>query len=536
MKKVRVNTLLGKKPPEFSMDSLKATNPKFAKKLKKQFDVGFEIVLCQSYSGLSFSSENQLRYYLREYNKRFWRYGPESFPTSLNVIEPFMDYNFYNGCFELLDEENYVFSLFDFVDFITSSDYTPEQINLADYIQDDLIYHFNIGSPLREISFQSQNSKEYFIGNISLVKRENELTVLLCGGEKYTHEEAQDLLSKYDLRNEDFVLNPHKASLGLEIDPNVPTEIVSFDGDKQLCFTIFCTKFDLENRTIDFRYLANDLNNMFAVVSDNISHLINEKGEFEKEGYLDLYLKALEKLDSASSLTEISKYAMYLPYWVQLNEDKISHTDYKTTLDELIHGPTEKRKYKNVKSKYKLFSKPVYVIDPGRLNINKPQKIRQEGFVIETSGYWRKLGHDEKGEDKKGRLIIGKTWVERTDTYVKHQNHELFITEKPLYTGENSGYIYIMRQASMEPNIFKIGLTTRNTFEREKELSNTSVPDKFITLAQFSSKDCFEAEKVIHEKLSEYRISEKREFFRLDIQQAYSVISQIVTNLNSAVI
>lgn len=84
----------------------------------------------------------------------------------------------------------------------------------------------------------------------------------------------------------------------------------------------------------------------------------------------------------------------------------------------------------------------------------------------------------------------------------------------------------------MDTNIFKIGLTKRTTLTRSKELSDTSVPDKFMIVMEFATIDCNSAEYLIHEALNDYRLSQRREFFKVDLQQAVKVCQTIVEKVN----
>ncbi len=84
----------------------------------------------------------------------------------------------------------------------------------------------------------------------------------------------------------------------------------------------------------------------------------------------------------------------------------------------------------------------------------------------------------------------------------------------------------------MDDNIYKIGLTKRDTLTRSKELSNTSVPDKFMVVMQFDTSNCVLAEQLIHKGLIDYRLSERREFFKVDFQHAVKVCQTIVDKVN----
>jgi hypothetical protein len=96
---------------------------------------------------------------------------------------------------------------------------------------------------------------------------------------------------------------------------------------------------------------------------------------------------------------------------------------------------------------------------------------------------------------------------------------------------ENSdaeGYIYILINASLQQDMLKIGMTSRQPEERASELSSgTGMPtDYSVAYAEYVT-DRILAEKLIHQKLHKYRVSRKREFFRLPIKLAIQVVSQV---------
>ena len=84
--------------------------------------------------------------------------------------------------------------------------------------------------------------------------------------------------------------------------------------------------------------------------------------------------------------------------------------------------------------------------------------------------------------------------------------------------------IYLLMNPSM-PGLFKIGKTTRKTEQRVKELNAaTGVPTTFIVVYEVFVNDCHDAEKYVHDRLNQYRVSSNREFFRLASSVAVDII------------
>lgn len=89
-------------------------------------------------------------------------------------------------------------------------------------------------------------------------------------------------------------------------------------------------------------------------------------------------------------------------------------------------------------------------------------------------------------------------------------------------------FLYILENASM-PGLLKIGRTDRTVAERVDELSaHTGVPTGFLVVKEYPVLDSMEAERLVHERLADYRVSENREFFRLEPDDAVTIIDSIL--------
>lgn len=90
------------------------------------------------------------------------------------------------------------------------------------------------------------------------------------------------------------------------------------------------------------------------------------------------------------------------------------------------------------------------------------------------------------------------------------------------------GYVYILINASLQQDMLKIGKTTRNPAERAKELSiATGVPSEYYVAYEEYVPDCDEAEKMVHDKLSIFRVSDNREFFKLNLKDAIAAVHDV---------
>lgn len=75
------------------------------------------------------------------------------------------------------------------------------------------------------------------------------------------------------------------------------------------------------------------------------------------------------------------------------------------------------------------------------------------------------------------------------------------------------GWIYVLSNKSM-PDMYKLGLTRLHPNQRAGQLSKSSgSPTEFVVEAKFISLDPERDEKILHESLSRFRVSQAREFF-----------------------
>jgi len=517
---------------KFDFDRMKIENPSLWKKLKKQFDTGRQIVILQLNNGLDIANEKTLRYYLMEFTSRFLQFGPNSFPSSFNPLEPFFIYNHHNSILQLhSEEESYVVSLVEFLDFVTDKGFDLNKIDFYDNIPENLIYHFSFISDYAEINF-SNNGKEFIIGSLSMARQGNEVSILLQAGESYDKEEAVKYFEKNTSQSIKDSISPSKRTLGLTFENEAEPKVVHFKDRDDLWAHNVAILFDLKDRTIDIRYVARDENLSFKVFTDDFYALFHSQDKLSEEEIKEYYENQLKELSAYEAVFDFAKYCLALPYYVFENEDKIVDINYETGLSSIIKGPVSRKEYTSVPSEYKVFAKPLYYLESSNQVAVKGKELTDDSFKIEKSGYWKRLNIDEEGFDKQGNKIIGKTWVERNDTYYTTPKGVTQVEQIEIFEGDKAGYIYIMRQPAHEENIFKVGLTRRSLEQRKKELSNTSSPDKFFVINSFNTKDCVEAEKQIHEKLDQYRLTSRREFFKCDLRIIMEVCKEIINEIN----
>lgn len=79
----------------------------------------------------------------------------------------------------------------------------------------------------------------------------------------------------------------------------------------------------------------------------------------------------------------------------------------------------------------------------------------------------------------------------------------------------DDGYVYVLHNCEHRQPTVKIGRTTKSVPIRAKELDSTGSPGAFTALFSVRVTNCRIVERLVMQHLSEYRLRERREFFRV---------------------
>jgi predicted transport protein len=97
------------------------------------------------------------------------------------------------------------------------------------------------------------------------------------------------------------------------------------------------------------------------------------------------------------------------------------------------------------------------------------------------------------------------------------------------------GYIYILLNRAFQNDHYKIGMTTKTPEDRAREISNaTGVPRAFEVLYEQRVLDCQRAERVLHQRLHQYRSGSNREFFKLPLKAAIKALEDVADEIGRA--
>jgi len=101
----------------------------------------------------------------------------------------------------------------------------------------------------------------------------------------------------------------------------------------------------------------------------------------------------------------------------------------------------------------------------------------------------------------------------------------------------DTGFVYALKNSSFGDGIYKIGMTEKDPQERTKELSSqTSIPSPFEIVAAIKVVKLKMAEKFIHERLVDYRVNGKKEFFKIEIEGLKTAMNETAYNFRPPII
>lgn len=502
-------------------------NPFVKEYIEKTFNEAVANCEVQRLNGAGLPADSLLREYNIEYNHRVFNYSLHQLPGSFNVVEAFHTFTPPSATFILNKEIDCLFSFDDFLDFVTSEDCPSETDILSDFIEEGTIYSFNSVDDPSAFLF-STVADEFGVLSISLVKHKNEVSVVMLAGQKCDLDEKTKSL-KMDMSK------VHLFNNRVIPDDSLKVEAVPLLPNSDLWRTIVLVRFDLETATIDTRYVYQDAGRSYNGFSDDINLFLNHEGNFRSKELEDSFKTQNTKIEEYASLFELCKTALFLPAFRGEYEDTISIERHPTEFGQRRNRVSFNKTNKLSKVDLKIAFRNVESIQP----INRQHPSRREFLApdlkVETSGYWKKLGFQSKGEDKNNTPIQGRTWVNKTLEWKEVTNTPIPVkVVSNSFNTENEGYIYVMRSAAHDKNVFKVGLTRRTPEKRSKELSSsTSSLDHFHVMEEWDVNDCVLAEKIIHEKLSRFRVNPKREYFKAPYKEIFKVIDEVIDSLRN---
>jgi hypothetical protein len=278
------------------------------------------------------------------------------------------------------------------------------------------------------------------------------------------------------------------------------------------------------------RYIYQDIGYSYFVFTDDRESCAELTKE-DQNYFLENSLRGLKRYGQLfSALTSL----IYLPIIFISEPDRVVDSKFVTEL--YIN-----RQKHRIKKATQEFGKDTYHLhrivkclsstDTNDLVQSSQRIIDPPNFSFESVGFWKPLEPNKIGMDKNGNSIVGKTWVERVDSYSANSPESFIIQNiRGELKGDDPGVVYIVRSAAHGNDIYKVGLTRRSAKKRAQELgTSTGVPLAFGVLASWQVANCSLVEKEVHLRLKQYRVNKNREFFCVSLSTIVAAIEQTIS-------
>ncbi len=487
---------------------------------------GPSFMLSRLQGGSGFPVANLLREYVRDYDKRMIEHGPHSLPSSFNVVESFLRYSHDYLVFDLREEKEHLLHLHDYLDWYTSGTIPDKPGLLTEVMQEGVIYSYNMANPTGDFRITIVDS-ELVISGVALVRHMAELSMAVLCGERPPRPSDEDAKRFHDKEVPFLEVSIEKE--GLDVAPEYSVEdryLAEIPGWGRV---VGLARIDLPSCQCVVRYLNQDLGPSYRVASDDPTMFPAAVTESERKSNLATLAKRLGRYDPLfSSLWSL----MYLPVFFIDGHAEVAETTFSTELHARRQSTEVRRAVRHLGRSELAFSRTVHCFRP------KPSRTGEDEIALTPpqiehadDGFWKPLPPGQVGEDEVGKPILGKTWVERTDTWSASPNVAALVVRRQEreVEGANPGYVYIVRSGSHGLDVYKVGKTSRTPEIRSGELSRaTGVPTRFEVLARWKVGDIDSVEQEAHQRLAPYRVSRKREFFRAPLSTISAEIDSIV--------
>jgi len=544
-------------------------DPRLGPMLKASFEQYTSTVVAQQESGAGLLADEQLRYFQRDYHHRFIERGAQYLPTSYRTAEAFFQSRREAPGFYLLPERDYQFSFTDFLDYITGPGAPTATLGLGYGFVDGQIYNITSTDPLGELLLETQGEGAYAVRAASLVRRGDELVIMLVLGEHLTADRLLDITS--DTLSAGSV-NPTKPDLSKSLHDAIRKP--AYINDTGLLQTTALVRFNVKELRLESRCLLRDLSDMFRTWTDDLDAF----GKFidpDSPGFRNM----VAELDACDAIWEVAKTLTLFSSYLAAKVEWTMPRKERTALGKVLPASLKKqRELKEARQQDKVLFRTISSISaskPTHVGCIDGRAYRAPQFQVAVEGFWRTFAAPEqKGRSPSGEEVLGRTWVR---SHIRHKDKALPVEQKVVYIkaslsearsrleryrkrarqedgavavplrlevelpalsenseisgdGKSGAFVYIMRCHAHSQNLFKVGFTDRDPETRAKELSAaTASPLPFMVLHAWAVSDGHAAERSAHAALAEIRLSGNREFFLLAYEALRDKVHAAVT-------
>jgi hypothetical protein len=506
-------------------------------------------------SGAGYPIDQLLRQLAIEYTHRYMASGLYTQPASFNYFESFCNIQFVENSVapyaEPAPEVDHLFSLVDYLDFITDSNNVDFQLDQLKALPEGRTLHFTTNGDILDFTFLSVEGREFVISGFSMLRRGNSLHWYLVGGELLSDTEWETLVADQPTHDLQHTAEQKKLFLQemMERNGNKVGAPVPLEGTKTALRTIIAGETDLISCKHVGRCYMRESENSFNIICDDPDIFTDPRKPSEiREELRELFEHMKESIEKSSVMWNLAESMFqlnnYFNFKISIAKKIAVSSGQKISLRPKSGG-------RGIANNYRYVS----VIEFCEQDIPIIRSFSSPHYQVETNGFWRRIAPESYGSDVDGNSIRGRTWIRanshwrerpsepktiyvkssvaaakvKVDEYVAKANMadqrlEADSTDSASQP-ETRGVLYVLRCIAMRDEIYKVGWTAGSAEERAKELSAaTGVPVSFAVVDFWAHADPKALETNIHAMLTPYRINDNREFFKAE----YPVIKRII--------
>jgi hypothetical protein len=504
---------------------LEKLDPTFKRRRKEAANRALQIAKAHNDNGPDLFVDKYLRNLLREYNSRVLRGEGINMPSSVNVMQSFIEPDPTAFILRLLDERFYQLRFDDYMEFLTRPEFVAEYASLQKLYEELVIYEINMLGGFTD--FQVPGEANYLFCGAGIVRERYELSLIGIFGKDVSTGTQSVPPEKPSPQN----IAPGKEFL---LRDTFDYSDDALFGNPAYAPVILMMRIDLSNSKIQIKYALEEKKDAFSVLSNDPDFLSDAKSLSGDDTIAETILGRLSEYESLFNiLTHFSQF----PFFLANHEDDIVLERHPTQF-RANQASTETRKLRSaLGNELCAFYREVHTL---RSETGQPSgvfSIATPSLRMEKTGYWKMLPIGTVGADRFGQPVTGKTWVttqvswhEQPDAPDVGSGH--VVVDTSASTASAIGYVYVMRSGLHPRDVYKVGFTLKTPEERAAELSATSgQPDLFTVIQAWKVRDPRGVEYQAHKKLAEFRINNRREFFNVKYATIRGAIEDAIENL-----
>ncbi|HSP17639.1 MAG TPA: HNH endonuclease signature motif containing protein [Thermoanaerobaculia bacterium] len=350
-------------------------------------------------------ADGELRTQYLEMNHRLLERGPSVMPTQFNVFEAFLGVDQRLGIYALRPEHDHLFSWSDFIDFVTSRDCSGEARSSVYRLNSEEIYSYSVYDDPHDLTFSTDAAHEFTVGGISIIRHDDEVTVLVIGGQVADLEAETEGVRSYD------VSFTGRGKRGMEVVGQQKPEALGPHED--LWKTLAYMRFNIDSSDESIRYALQDRGNHFLVATNDLS-VFDDEPKAERDR---LIAGSQKHLVAYSVLFDLANTACFLPeyftfkYVLIRDEPGRPQPAWNATRTETTDDGLSEPQPASIESNriYKRVSALRIVTTADRAP--SIRRFAAPQFRVPVRGFWREIDAASTGKGPNGEVVIGRTWV-----------------------------------------------------------------------------------------------------------------------------